>query len=544
MSKSVITQAPGLGQYQLGQYNVVSGSFDLQHLVMDNTTDSRSSEHGHCNSHAQMTTDATNLPLPAEGESENSKRWFENVFFKNVAIGELLALATVARKGNQKCRFGTRHVGGFNAVISFIFEDGVEWVAKIPKVREVNDDDENEYLMSEYATLTFLQEIDTIPTPKVYGSAFTRNNPLRRPYIFMDKVSGVTLLNAIDNGLSKQGVHQTLRQLAEIRKALAQYPFSEVGSLTITDLGYGVDKQLNIENFCDIYERPDRKWGPFESSVGYYANIHHRTWVKYQKTCSEPEDMLKRWKIHAYIGMMLSSYIPEETGDFILAHTDLSATNILVDEKGSITGIIDWEFSTTLPFQSAQHYPLLLANEDKFVANFLENFEDPHAELKEWKEFYAKQFDGDSMMEDYLKNIKNAIAFEKILHGKTEVTIENLVEKFKFLESTTLDEIGLQFPWTKSIIACLGNGQSSLQREIAVQTEVPETSPSTPSIHLLSESPSLNDMIYQSSRFEHFTASNWKRIKDVSGKIKYGLSAILRICMCRKWKESHDIEMI
>ena len=51
-------------------------------------------------------------------------------------------------------------------------------------------------------------------------------------------------------------------------------------------------------------------------------------------------------------------------------------------------------------------------------------------------------------MEEYLQNIDTAIAFEDILKENELATIENLVEKCKFLESAeTLEKIELPFPW-------------------------------------------------------------------------------------------------
>jgi hypothetical protein len=74
--------------------------------------------------------------------------------------------------------------------------------------------------------------------------------------------------------------------------------------------------------------------------------------------------------------------------------------------------------------------------------------DDPEAEFNEWRAFYAKQFEGDPAMEEYLNNIDAAIAFKDILKENELATIENLVEKCKFLESAeTLDKIELPFPW-------------------------------------------------------------------------------------------------
>jgi len=75
-------------------------------------------------------------------------------------------------------------------------------------------------------------------------------------------------------------------------------------------------------------------------------------------------------------------------------------------------------------------------------------YDDPKAEFNEWRTFYAKQFEGDPAMEEYLQNIDAAIAFEDILKDNELGTIENLVEECKFLETPeTLEEIELPFPW-------------------------------------------------------------------------------------------------
>lgn len=52
-----------------------------------------------------------------------------------------------------------------------IFDDGIKWIVRIPRTASFDDvpQDLVDYLVaSEYATLKFLEKIDT-PTPKAYG---------------------------------------------------------------------------------------------------------------------------------------------------------------------------------------------------------------------------------------------------------------------------------------------------------------------------------------------------------------------------------------
>jgi Phosphotransferase enzyme family len=409
-----------------------------------------------CELNAVYATASDDLPLPQPEETKKCGKWFENIFFKRTAIREILSLAALARNSEHKCRFRERIAGGYNVVIFLVFDDGVEWVAKLPQESKDEGDRRNEYLESECSTLMFLQQLGTVPVPKVYDSAVDHNNSVKWPYILMDKVAGIPLINALENGMSKDAIYETLRQLAQVRKQLLCRPFREIGSLVLIDdpktHQFAVDKQLTISNYFGSPSLCICHTGPYPTSLAYYANllcIGFSDWQAGHFFEATREAVRERWKIHAYLSSILPSYVKDDNGQFFLAHTDLSVANVLVDEKGSITGIVDWEFASTLPFQAVEHYPLFLADKEKFV-DLMENiYEDPLAELQEWREIYAKEFAGDTDMEKYLENIDARIAFEKILHDHEEVTIENLVENCKFLESaSTLDHIEIPFPWT------------------------------------------------------------------------------------------------
>jgi len=63
----------------------------------------------------------------------------------------------------------------------------------------------------------------------------------------------------------------------------------------------------------------------------------------------------------------------------------MSCSNIFLDpQTGFITGIIDWEFACTMPPQATEHFPLFLEKQN-FTEKFEDFYEDPEAELKEWR---------------------------------------------------------------------------------------------------------------------------------------------------------------
>jgi Phosphotransferase enzyme family len=120
-------------------------------------------------------------------------------------------------------------------------------------------------------------------------------------------------------------------------------------------------KQLTDSNYHDGWSKIRTRPGPFSSSLRYYANLLQESWSEVQKTLPESEDAGLRWKIHAYLWSLLASYVKPVKYEFVLAHTDLNSSNLLVDPKtGSVTGIIDWEFACTVPFQAPEHFSVLL----------------------------------------------------------------------------------------------------------------------------------------------------------------------------------------
>jgi hypothetical protein len=64
--------------------------------------------------------------------------------------------------------------------------------------------------------------------------------------------------------------------------------------------------------------------------------------------------------IHKLIKILPSLFPPEELESSFLFHDDLSLQNILVDEAGKITAIIDWECVSALPVWRACQLPQLL----------------------------------------------------------------------------------------------------------------------------------------------------------------------------------------
>lgn len=189
-------------------------------------------------------TGLVSLPSPTNDENEAEREWFEEYLFPRICAAEFLLIATNIRDGDHACHFGERIMGSLSVVFFLVFDDGVEWVVKIPKAT-IDDEEEHMFLMSEYTTHVFLQDIESIPAPKVHGASFVNNNPTKTPYFMMDKLPGIPLWRAVrENEMRRDGVFEMLRQLAEVRKVLATHTWPEIGSLIMVEEDVVVEKLL------------------------------------------------------------------------------------------------------------------------------------------------------------------------------------------------------------------------------------------------------------------------------------------------------------
>src|SRR5271170_1094851 len=169
------------------------------------------------------------LPAPAEHEPSSSTEWFETTYSPQVHLESFRQLALRARGDPGRCcSFGERRMGGLNVAITLLFDDGLEWIIKTPKL--INEAS-LERMESEAATLLFLEKVGSLPTPRLHAYSITAENSARTPYIIMDKIPGMTLGEAIHIGLGREGVYRTLESLATFRKTLQQHPFLRTGSL-------------------------------------------------------------------------------------------------------------------------------------------------------------------------------------------------------------------------------------------------------------------------------------------------------------------------
>lgn len=258
--------------------------------------------------------------------------------------------------------------GGQNCHVEVKFADGVTWIARI----RLNDpllpppSIQNYITLSEVATLTFLLETK-VPAPRVYAYALeSPDNAVGTSYILMEKVMGRPL--DWDCATAEQRT-RVMEQLADVYLELEQHPITLMGSPSPPPVP-GKPGSVSIGRFAQMpcFETPEQGLGPFRTLKAAYTailDLQIRMLASHEVSSLPVDNYLAlRWRLNALEGLVASSKSRE--GPFYLKHADDKGDHIMIDEEYNITGIIDWEFASTEPWESAFSSPCFMWPVAKF----------------------------------------------------------------------------------------------------------------------------------------------------------------------------------
>ncbi|KAJ7151129.1 hypothetical protein C8R46DRAFT_1123364 [Mycena filopes] len=222
-------------------------------------------------------------------------------FVKDLDLHALASLATKTRSGDIDCAVdATPKVGAFNVVYFLEFADGLRWVARIPIAP--------------------------------WSEALQKRMSLDRISLDLSEPS-LTLFMTFLPGT----------QLAKLWfDPLSSHEFSSIGQLdidptTLAHVGTTVPKPAG---------------NPCTSTYVYFqSELIHQL-----KDASDITVISWLQLLRTFTGMLLDPAL--DGAPFFLSHPDLNYQNILVDEEGNVTGLIDWDDTCVVPRQCAfARYP-------------------------------------------------------------------------------------------------------------------------------------------------------------------------------------------
>ncbi|KAI2463878.1 hypothetical protein F4781DRAFT_415058 [Annulohypoxylon bovei var. microspora] len=273
------------------------------------------------------------------------------------------ALLQLAKElsGGQECRLddedplGRRHMGGMHIHLQLIFENGTVWLARILRERYTSFDDElsNQILLSECATLRWLESLGNIPTPRLHGYGL-RNDPRNKvgvSYMIIDKLPGRPFDS---HAASENQRSMVLGQWADILCVLSKHPLDKIGSLR-----FGANGDIEVGPVASDRTGTLPCIGPFEDADQFYSS-----WASMYLELIADSQLFSPYSVEAYLifkflveqiqtGHWLQKWQDLNSGPFFLKHMDDKGDHILIDDDFRITGIIDWSFARAVPLYEA-----------------------------------------------------------------------------------------------------------------------------------------------------------------------------------------------
>lgn len=216
---------------------------------------------------------------------------------------------------------------------------------------------------NEVAIVSWIQSNTSIPVPSMVAYDCSKTNALGREYMLMTREPGVCLAD-IYHSLTTTRTDSILDQLIAIQAQLhsTSKVWSHIGGLCFDSSKTIIPGPVLEETFWFVPEI-EASWPAGESFNSLNISGPFDTYVEY--ITAHVRKYMHAIKIHPSLAFMLDM-LPQITqfidtldrkavllNDVVLrlAHKDLHFGNILVDPNtGSITSILDWEFSGMVPY--------------------------------------------------------------------------------------------------------------------------------------------------------------------------------------------------
>ncbi|EEU34675.1 uncharacterized protein NECHADRAFT_17767, partial [Fusarium vanettenii 77-13-4] len=233
--------------------------------------------------------------------------------------------------------------------------------------------------LSEVATIRWVNTVTTIPLPQVITYSSSLDSALGFEWILMTRLDGTSLSSAWTH-IDFSTKTALVRQFASFTASLFRNQLSGIGNIyppVLSTLTPTTGRIVSMPFFWGDRINLDIDRGPFR---------HSRDWIagrlqlaesdclavlrKYPADAEidsdaedDKEDATRTASIIAKLQQLIDLVFPETTkGEetTVLSRTDLSRSNILVDDAGNLTGVVDWECVSALPMWKACSYPSFL----------------------------------------------------------------------------------------------------------------------------------------------------------------------------------------
>ena len=287
----------------------------------------------------------------------------------------------------EEPRVTDRTKGAYNFAAFVELSDGheiKEYVVRIPgHGTEAHWIPEDAYMLErEVNMINLIRETTSAPVPEIVDYSTDCENPFGFPYIVMTKLPGKSAWSiwfdqpydpadaAYAYRTADEPSVETEKKRLTFLRSLARI-MTDIQTLSFGEIGMPV-----IDNWSDSqYIGPAYRWRG-DGSDEAIARQPAKTTQQYIQTelrkfrpkadCAVSEKSVKAEGVWQVLNIIFSLPVFNPSGPetFTIHHNDLDLQNILVDDDGNVTGIIDWDGSFAAPrCIGAGAVPLFLRND-------------------------------------------------------------------------------------------------------------------------------------------------------------------------------------
>ena len=244
---------------------------------------------------------------------------------------------------------------------------------------------------SEVATIALLQSHTSIPVPHVIASSSTSDNELKFEWILMERIHGVPLAD-IWASLAWDTKEACVKEVAGITAQLFELRYDSIGNLfNAKDLPVRseranrddvtgsdtvvLDRIVSTEFFWDRHLKSNVHRGPFASSKAWLEARFQlkeedciRVLESQDADATDIDDMEEAQKLLKRLRKQLPIFFPSHATDreeFALHHDDINDHNLILDSKGKLQALVDWECVSVMPLWYACQTPSFLHTRER-----------------------------------------------------------------------------------------------------------------------------------------------------------------------------------
>lgn len=250
------------------------------------------------------------------------------------------------------CRVLHTLQGVFNVVYTIQFGDETKVCIRIPKCGRPGSwmYADKERLRAEALTMQFIARHTIAPIPRIYYFDASLENELGAPFILMEFIEGkrAAYLWSEDNTVHPMSLKRRnlLRSTAEAMSCLRDLEFDGFGTLRFLE-GYE-DKPIITHS-----------WYSYDDSPIFIRHFESRPKAEVAKEffLQELDGLKVRLELPVedpvvrILSIVVEALPLREDGRGVLIHPDLTLNNVLADDYGNVTGILDWEGVRAVPAQ-------------------------------------------------------------------------------------------------------------------------------------------------------------------------------------------------